>query len=46
MMAQEHAWLALNDTLISFPLQCIILQEQSLMDREEFGFNQFVSLEI
>lgn len=46
MMAQVRAWLALNGTLISFPLQCIILQEQSLMDREVFGFNQYVSLEM
>jgi len=44
MMAKEHAWLALNGTLISFPLQCIILQ--SLVDREVFSFNQFVGLEM
>lgn len=46
MMAKEHAWLALNGTLISFPLQCIILKEQSLVDREVFSFNQFVGLEM
>lgn len=44
-MAQEKTWLALNGTVISFPLQCIILQEQSLTDTEVFSFNQFVSLE-
>ncbi len=41
-MVQEKTWLALNGTVISFPLQCIILQEQSLTDTGVFSFNQFV----
>ncbi len=45
-MVQEKTWLALNGTVISFPLQCIILQEQSLTDTGVFSFNQFVSLEM